>query len=698
MDEWWHVYAFMSMLPPGTDDIGAVRSFQLSSNKKTYEEKLVSRDDSEHSLRYDLVSVKPETPTLEGITTVVSMKAISDQVTEVTWCSWVEASRKTLASIKRLLEPGYESGIAALDHYLNPSGEPKLGTLSVKRTNGQSQLGLAAQQQHAQPVEGMAEIIATVMHPVKAIAGTMTVAETNPWEYDSYPVSPMPRMVKGLPRSQALSPAKVSRMVERLLEYGFSQFDMPKRKAAYPADSLDQYAAYFGGYVTPPTYTLEHWDDDTELCRQLTQGVNPMLISVVGSIEQVPKAMRSLSAQDKSIDELIADKRLFIVDYKELAGLELEPPAVFYAPIMLVYKELLEGGATRLNVVAIQLERDDGPIYTPNSATPNRYRFAKVHVACADNQVHQFIWHLGLAHLGIEPMAVAANNCLKGHPIGKLLLPHFKDTIGINFLARQTLIAETHAITAKTFSIGTQQGVEIVSKAWADYDFFGASFPEQLRARGFDRERSDDLDDYCFRDDGFLIWDALGNYTKNMVDTLYKDDAAVAADPVIQAWAKESSSPEQANIAGFPSTIASAQLLADCLRVIIWTASAMHSTLNYPQYPYTATPLNRAAALFLPMPPGDADIDEKVLLAAMPSGRIAIFQGLLSWLLSTESDSTLLGLDSVGSDYPKVHAAFQAELAQITTKIDARNKKLTDAGLPSYGYLLPANIATSINI
>ena len=40
-------------------------------------------------------------------------------------------------------------------------------------------------------------------------------------------------------------------------------------------------------------------------------------------------------------------------------------------------------------ILGIQLDREGGPVYTPGSKAPNRYLLAKMHVACADNQVHR---------------------------------------------------------------------------------------------------------------------------------------------------------------------------------------------------------------------------------------------------------------------------------------------------------------------
>jgi len=257
----------------------------------------------------------------------------------------------------------------------------------------------------------------------------------------------------------------------------------------------------------------------------------------------------------------LKEKRLFILDYKELRDLKQHENMYFYAPVMLVYKELLPNNESHLNVLGIQLSPDSDVVYTPDMEHKNRYHLAKLFVASADHQVHEFKWHLGLSHLGIEAIAISVHNCLSpGTPIRALLEPHFKDTIGINYTARQTLVAKEYPFTDHTFAIGTKQALKVVSDAWKEYDFFKFSFPEQLKARGFDEQKSDGLDNYYYRDDGFLLWNAIGEYTKDFVDHVYKTDQAVAENADIKKWADEVAN--VAKVPGFPAKIETKQLLA----------------------------------------------------------------------------------------------------------------------------------------
>lgn len=244
------------------------------------------------------------------------------------------------------------------------------------------------------------------------------------------PLENLPRMVEGLPRQEILPPSKLAGLVQRGLEYAFSQFDLVERYTRAILCGTDPFEAFFAGWVERADPVVDHWKEDTEFCRQLIQGVNPVVIKVVRSMDEIPPSMQLLSAQGKSLEELIKEKRLFILDYVLLSKLKLYRNMVFYAPIVLVYREILSETESRLNLVGIQLTRDPGQnvVYTAKTSPPNRYLYAKIQVQCADNQYHQFITHLGLAHLATEPMVIAHHNAFHKYPdhvIGKLLKPHF---------------------------------------------------------------------------------------------------------------------------------------------------------------------------------------------------------------------------------------------------------------------------------
>ena len=506
------------------------------------------------------------------------------------------------------------------------------------------------------------------------------------------PLEELPRMVRGLPPEEALSPKKLSRMLERGIEYLYSQAQFMRRTAE---DVKDPYLAYFGGYVDAPEYIIDHAAEDAELARQFIQGVGPMVIRCITDAAQIPESMRALEPGGDSLAKLVAEKRLFLLDYEALATIKPYRDMFIYAPTVLVFKEKTESG-TRLNLAAIQLTREasGNAVYVPGVTPPNRWRLAKLHVACADNQYHQWLFHLGFGHLAMEPFAVATHNALPvEHPIAMLLRPHFQDTLGINFLARETLVSDIAPFTDRTFSTGTAQALEMFLAAWKKYDFFERAFPAELAARGFDEAKSDGLEDYYFREDGFLVWNAIGRYVQAVVEKFYASDAAVSADASLAAWAAECTDPARADIPGFPKSFTTRALLSRALQTLIWAVSAQHSVVNFSQFEFLSYVPNRPDSLFRAMPEGTNEIEASYVAAALPGPAISHFQISFAWLLSMPSDDTLADVNVYDSVFP-----LRTQLKEVSLQIHARNDALVKAGKSPYPFLLPENIAASIAI
>ena len=160
----------------------------------------------------------------------------------------------------------------------------------------------------------------------------------------------------------------------------------------------------------------------------------------------------------------------------------------------------------------------------------------------------EFVNHLGLAHLSIEPVVVAYFNWIysqcspdkKNEKIRQMLLPHLQKTLLINHLARETLIAEKNPLTNYLISTGiycfvlnrrfpskfininqkadyihdnivkgTLNGMKAFANKFKTLEYADICFPLQLKKRGFKRDGSEGLKGYFFRDDGFQLWDAL---------------------------------------------------------------------------------------------------------------------------------------------------------------------------------------------
>lgn len=511
------------------------------------------------------------------------------------------------------------------------------------------------------------------------------------------PLEDLPRMVAGLPADELLSPTKLGRMVQRGAEYAYAQGQFVSRLEG----ARDPFEAYFGGDVKRP-WVADHADDDRELCRQLVQGVNPHVLRVVQSIEEVPGEMRALASNGRPLGDLIQHKRLFLCDYPELAPLKRYRDMVVYAPSMLVVKdEAPQPGTPGLDILGIRLTRESSGnrILTRATTPANQWRLAKMHLACADNQYHQWLEHLGYAHLAMEPFAVATHDAFpEGHVIGELLRPHFHDTIGINFLARQTLVSDVTPFTDQTFSTGTAQALQMFLGAWKRFDFSSFAFPDRMKARGFDEAGSDGLSGYHYRDDGFAIWRAIDRYVSEVVDVTYADDRAVAADPAIAAWARECSAPDRGAVPGFPTAFASKDALRHALSTIIYQVSAGHSAVNFSQFDYLGYVPNRPDSLFAPFPEGTKDLTEAELRAALPNEMISQFQISFAYLLTLPAELPLTAVEAMKTRHPDIHTRFQAHLAELGQKMSARDAALVAKGLAPYPYLRPDRVAASIAI
>jgi len=695
--KWWPMYLSMNSyqvdvkgerIPLKEADIpkdgGYYREFVTLEGTKYSEFLKVIDPNQPYTLCYDFVSVEPAQPNVASITSKIVLEKIDDKKTNITWSSWTQLAAGTpqdeLASVVTLQEKTYKRGVKSATQYLVVSSVWK---------------------------EGLAVLQERVMSMTKALL----IGQNPVWGYveqfPDNPEKPFPKFVRGLPTSEALPPQKIGKMLGRFLEVGYLQAaelvfekteNLPAGTDLYKL-AAKQVVDTYGDKKTQEItdYLFKHSNEDTEFCQQLLQGPNPLQIQLVRSLNEVPENMRHLKGQERTISELINEKRLFILDYKELVHLKKANPMFFKAPIVLVYKEII-GEKSQLNILCIQLERKPGAhIYTPNSP-PLRWKLAKLYVTSADNQVHEFRYHLGLSHFGIEPIIVAVHNCFpENHPIRELLKPHSEETIGINFLARQTLVAPVGAFTNNTFAIGTLQGVELVSDAWRDYDFYKFTFPEDLKKRGFDGD--DQLEGYLYRDDGWKLWNAIGEYAQGFVDHHYKDDATIQKDATIQGWAKEMAAKDKAAVPGFKPEIQSKKELALILQIIIWNGSCLHSFLNFPQWPYLGYIPNRPNGLYLDMPEEDGkDITPEYLKKALLPQFATAFQISFSWLLSLPSDTNLLHLAQKESTKHHYGKKFYERLLEVTENINQRNDKLRSEGKNPYIFLLPENVAASVDI
>lgn len=577
----------------------------------------------------------------------------------------------------------------------------------------------------------------------------------------------LPRHVVSLPQSEAFTSQKFGRLAERV--HIFLRAQMPLiARLTDPSDTdhfedigHDVFRAFFDRpdlFPMPsPVVSSEaqFWQTDACFADQFLNGCNPTVIQRISSLEQARQIMPSelLACVDddgRTVQQLIDQNALLVADYAILAepmiasGVDPhhgsftnsisfkhigDPGRMvkhFYAPCAAFY----QNAHGRLSVLGISLTRFKdrlNHVYNREMCTncPNIYTFAKMHVACADNQLHQFYYHLGRCHLVFEPFAVAVRNIFNlnsdsrasNHVVGRLLDPHFEDHIAINWLARNTLVAQSSdaiPFTDAGFALGARGGLTLLANKFKAWRLEDQAFPAQLSTRGFDPHGNDGLH-YHYRNDGMLIWGALHRYVAIAISDFYQQhDEPVENDAILQAWCDEMCSRDGAAVRSFPANFTSMEQLTDTVTTIMYNVSAEHSAVNAAQERYLAYVPNRPNALFRPVPAprdnGDMSLVGEVLSlrrgkgddddvgASMPLS-FAVFQVHFSHLLSLKPTKTLLELDAKGVS-SEAKSQLKEELLAAHHHIKARNEEIQrdHPNYAPYEFLDPADVAQSIEI
>lgn len=254
-----------------------------------------------------------------------------------------------------------------------------------------------------------------------------------------------------------------------------------------------------------------------------------------------------------TVQEALKQKRLFILDYHD-----------FFLPYVHKVREIegttLYGSRTLLFLtddgtlmpLAIELTRPKNgekpqwkQVFTPSHHSTDcwLWKLAKAHVCAHDAGFHQLVAHWLRTHCCTEPYIIAANRQLSAmHPIHRLLLPHFRYTMEINALARQSLI-NAGGIIESSFAPG-KYSIEISSVAYDQlWQFDTESLPGDLIKRGMAVEDPTakhglrlTIEDYPFAADGLVLWDAIKQWVTDYVNHYYPDAALIESDTELQGF------------------------------------------------------------------------------------------------------------------------------------------------------------------
>ncbi|KAB2014576.1 hypothetical protein ES319_D09G235100v1 [Gossypium barbadense] len=387
------------------------------------------------------------------------------------------------------------------------------------------------------------------------------------------------------------------------------------------------------------------WRTDEEFARETLAGVNPVIISRLQEFPPASKLDPEVYGNQKStitkehiernmdgftVEDALKHNKLFILNHHDalmpyLARINSTTTKT-YATRTLFF--LQEDDTLKPLAIELSLPHPQGDshgavskVFTPveDGVGSSIWQLAKAYAAVNDSGYHQLVSHWLNTHAVIEPFIIAANRQLSVvHPIYKLLHPHFRDTMNINALARQTLINAGGVLELTVFP--GKYALEMSSAIYRNWVFTEQALPVDLIKRGMAVPDSSCpyglklmINDYPYAIDGLEIWAAIETWVTEYCSFYYPSDETVKNDTEIQSWWSEVKNEGHGDLRKEPwwpemNTLAD---LTQACTIIIWIASAFHAAVNFGQYPYAGYLPNRPTVSRRFMPePGTKEYDE----------------------------------------------------------------------------------------
>ncbi len=468
--------------------------------------------------------------------------------------------------------------------------------------------------------------------------------------------------------------------------------------------SLKDYEKLFPMIELPAI--AQNFQEDQVFAYMRVAGYNPVMIERVTNLSDrfpvTDEHYQAVMGSDDSLAAAKAEGRLYLTDYKILEnainGTYPNEQKYLYAPLALFALPRGSDPNRLLHPVAIQCGQTpspDYPIVTPKSGK-YAWLFAKTIVQIADANIQEAVTHLGRTHLFVGVFVMATYRQLSlNHPLRLLLHPHFEGTLAINDAAQRSLIAPGGGVDRLLASTIDNSRVLAVY-GLQSYGFKNAMLPKQFQQRGVDDTNL--LPVYPYRDDALLIWDAIHQWVTDYLNLYYAIDADIQKDVALQAWAAEVQAYDGGRMPDFGEDggIQTRDYLIDAATLIIFTASAQHAAVNFPQKDLMGYAAASPLAGYLPASILGREVTEQDYLNLLsPLNQAQRQYNLLSLLGSLYYNKL--------SDYPQEYfkdplvkpllQAFHSNLQKAEDTINERNLHR-----PPYEYLLPSKIPQSINI
>ncbi|KAI5075385.1 hypothetical protein GOP47_0009461 [Adiantum capillus-veneris] len=464
---------------------------------------------------------------------------------------------------------------------------------------------------------------------------------------------------------------------------------------------------------------MDAWLSDREFARQRLAGKNPVLIQLLTEFPPQSKLDPNIYGNPKSsitlediqpfleglsLEEVIAQRRLYILDHHDVLmpfihKINESSEGKMYASrtiFFLTEERVLLPIAIELTLPPKEKGQEANKrVFTPGPTHSEwLWRLARTHVAITDAGYHQLVTHWLRTHACIEPIIVATRRQLSIiHPLHVLLLPHFKDTLHINAMAKTSLINAGGKIESH-YSAG-RYCMEISSVAYKSWRLDEEALPRDLLKRGMavkDPSAKHGLrltiEDYPYAVDGLDVWAAIRQWVQDYLALYYIDDKALQEDTEVQRWWTEIRDVGHGDHAGAKWWVPMHKVeeLVEVVTTLIWLMSAYHAAVNFGQYAYGAFMPNSPCMARRLIPEKETPEyfellfePEKFFLSMVPTqGATTRAMAVLEILAQHLDEEEYLGerVDRQWTSNRRALAAletFRQNLADAETAIEARN-------------------------
>lgn len=457
-------------------------------------------------------------------------------------------------------------------------------------------------------------------------------------------------------------------------------------KADMIFDRFDDVEEYQHMYpVLEKPRSASEWESCHYFAEQRLSGANPMEIRRVTHADEIPFDVPNIA-------DRLARGRLFKTDYRHLEwikGGKAHDGEAKHLPKPTGLFEVDDSGV--LVPLAIQLDCDARTLWRGRDPEEH-WLLAKICHQVADANHHEMVVHLAHTHLCMEPFAIATNRQLAdNHPVAVLLRPHLRFLLTNNALGLEYLLNPC-GIVDHLLAGTLEESLKMVTDAFASWSIVDSAFDANIAARGVDDPEA--LPNYAWRDDGRLLWDAIGTYVREYLELYYPHDDDVVDDPEIQGWAAELASDDGGRIRDMPARLQTVEQLATIVHNLIFTLGPQHSAVNYAQWDFFGFVPNAPLSIYCD--PHTVESREEIM--NMLPGRSYSEQQL-----EAANQLTCYRYDRFGrfdedafvdARALAVIGRFQARLDEIEATIDARNQ----ARKHPYPYLAPSKVLNSPSI